>query len=59
MVANPNRQTMSYDDFHESAQKQQPVRKGPAVKEMISQYEDNLKKVHKNKHPHNLVNPAI
>ena len=43
MKANPNRQTMSYDDFHEEAQKKQPVRRGQ-VQEMISQYEDNIKK---------------
>ena len=42
MKANP-RQTMSYDDFHDSAQKKQPVRKGP-VQEMINQYEDNIKR---------------
>ena len=39
MKANP-RETMSYDDFHESAQKKQP-RRGQ-VQEMISQYEDNI-----------------
>jgi hypothetical protein len=41
MKANPNRKTMSYDDFHEEAQNKQPVRKS-AVQEMISHYEDNI-----------------
>jgi hypothetical protein len=48
MKANP-RQTMSYNDFSESAQKKQPVR--GQVKEMISQYEDNLKKGTQNQSP--------